>query len=50
VTGCWFDGGDGNETGDICNLDVQQLGDYTVQTDWSNQANACLLAPQASDS
>jgi hypothetical protein len=50
VTNGWFGDGDGNETGDICNADVQQFGDYTVQTEWSNQANACLLAPQAPDS
>lgn len=34
-----------NEIGDICNHDVQQLGGYTIQSEWSNKANACLIHP-----
>ena len=40
----WFDD-TGNEIGDICNRTVQQLGVYTIQLEWSNQANECRLAP-----
>lgn len=41
----WVDDATGNEIGDICNASVMQLGQYTVQGEWSNQAGACLIAP-----
>jgi hypothetical protein len=41
----WFDNTTGNEIGDICNQSVQKLGPYTVQLEWSNANNACLLGP-----
>jgi hypothetical protein len=41
----WWDDNGGNEVGDICNSDVHQLGGFTVQSEWSNKANACVLAP-----
>ena len=44
-TGWYDDNPPGNEIGDICNSTVQQLGGYTIQLEWSNQANACLLKP-----
>ncbi len=31
------------EIGDICNFQATQLGGYNVQTEWSNQAKACIL-------
>ncbi len=34
-----------NEIGDICNHDVQQLNGYTIQSEWSNKANACRIEP-----
>jgi hypothetical protein len=33
------------EIGDICNEDVQQLNGYTIQSEWSNKANACRIKP-----
>jgi Viral BACON domain len=33
------------EIGDICNHVVQQLNGYTIQAEWSNKANACLIHP-----
>ena len=42
----WFeDTAPNNEIGDICNSSQQQLGPYTVQLEWSNVDNACLLVP-----
>lgn len=42
----WFeDVAPGNEIGDICNGDVQQLGGFTIQSEWSNAANACRIQP-----
>lgn len=29
------------EIGDICAWQSKQLGQYTVQLEWSNQANQC---------
>lgn len=33
------------EIGDICNNDVQHLNGYTIQSEWSNKANACIIHP-----
>lgn len=37
----WYDDQNG-EIGDICAWQTKQLGQYTVQLEWSNQANSCL--------
>jgi hypothetical protein len=37
----WYDDQNG-EVGDICAWQTRQLGDYTVQLEWSNQQNACV--------
>jgi hypothetical protein len=37
----WYDDVNG-EIGDICAWQTKQLGQYTVQLEWSNQAGACL--------
>jgi hypothetical protein len=37
----WFDDANG-EIGDVCTWKVKQVGNYTVQQEWSNQANACI--------
>jgi hypothetical protein len=37
----WYDDVNG-EIGDICAWQTKQVGDYTVQLEWSNQANACV--------
>lgn len=40
----WFDDTPpNNEIGDICNSTVQKFGGFTIQAEWSNAANACLL-------
>jgi hypothetical protein len=36
----WYDDNNG-EIGDICAWKTKQLGNYTVQLEWSNAANAC---------
>ncbi|HKF51938.1 MAG TPA: hypothetical protein VKB26_06475 [Candidatus Acidoferrales bacterium] len=36
----WYDDNNG-EIGDICAWKTRQLGDYTIQLEWSNQAGAC---------
>jgi hypothetical protein len=42
----WFDDAPpNNEIGDICNANVQQLGGFTIQGEWSNAANACRIQP-----
>jgi hypothetical protein len=41
----WWDTGTGNEIGDICNRQTTRLGGYMIQTEWSNQASACVIAP-----
>ncbi len=42
----WFDDTPPrNEIGDICNTDTQRLGRWTVQSEWSNEGNACLIRP-----
>src|SRR5215831_6154509 len=37
----WYDQNNG-EIGDICAWQTRQLGNYTVQLEWSNQANSCV--------
>jgi hypothetical protein len=37
----WYDDNNG-EIGDICAWKTKQVGSYTVQTEWSNAANACV--------
>ncbi len=37
----WYDDTNG-EIGDICAWQFKQLGNYTVQLEWSNQANSCI--------
>lgn len=37
----WYDDQNG-EIGDICAWQTKQLGDYTVQLEWSNRARQCL--------
>ncbi len=37
----WYDQNNG-EIGDICAWQTKQLGNYTVQKEWSNSANACV--------
>ena len=37
----WYDDTNG-EIGDICAWQTKKVGDYTVQLEWSNQANLCL--------
>ncbi len=39
----WFDPTTGNEIGDICNRLFQRIGNFAVQLEWSNNANACLI-------
>lgn len=37
----WYDDANG-EIGDICAWQFKQLGQYTVQAEWSNNANQCV--------
>jgi len=37
----WYDDSNG-EIGDICAWQVKQLGQYTVQLEWSNKQGACV--------
>jgi hypothetical protein len=37
----WYDDVHG-EIGDICAWERKQIGDYTVQLEWSNKANKCV--------
>lgn len=37
----WYDQSNG-EIGDICAWQTKQLGNYTVQKEWSNSANSCV--------
>ncbi len=37
----WYDQNNG-EIGDICAWKTKQLGNYTVQLEWSNQASSCV--------
>jgi hypothetical protein len=37
----WYDDNNG-EIGDICAWKTRQLGNYTIQLEWSNKAGACI--------
>jgi len=37
----WYDQNNG-EIGDICAWKTKQVGNYTVQLEWSNNANSCV--------
>jgi hypothetical protein len=37
----WYDDNNG-EIGDICAWHTKQLGNYTIQLEWSNKASACI--------
>jgi len=37
----WYDDNNG-EIGDICSWKTKQLGNYTIQLEWSNKADACI--------
>jgi hypothetical protein len=37
----WYDDNNG-EIGDICAWKTKQLGNYTIQQEWSNNANSCV--------
>ena len=37
----WYDDNNG-EIGDICAWHTRKLGDYVIQTEWSNRQNACV--------
>jgi hypothetical protein len=37
----WYDDTNG-EIGDICAWKTRQLGNYTIQLEWSNKSNSCL--------
>jgi hypothetical protein len=37
----WYDDNHG-EIGDICAWQTKQLGNFTIQLEWSNSANACI--------
>lgn len=39
----WWDPDTGNEIGDICNRQTVRLGNYLVQTEWSNTQRACVF-------
>ena len=41
----WFDPNTGNEIGDICNRQTVRMGNFLVQTEWSNEQTACAFAP-----
>lgn len=44
----WFDDTSPyNEIGDICNSGVANLGEFVVQSEWSNLQQACVFAPGA---
>jgi hypothetical protein len=42
----WFDRATGDEIGDICNGNVTSLGGFVIQGEWSNNQNACTIAPR----
>lgn len=37
----WYDDNNG-EIGDICAWKTKQLGNYTIQLEWSNKSNSCI--------
>ena len=41
----WWDPNTGNEIGDICNRQTVRLGNYLVQTEWSNSQGVCTISP-----
>ena len=41
----WYDSVTGNEIGDICNRQTIRLGNYLVQTEWSNAQGVCTITP-----
>lgn len=41
----WWDTNTSNEIGDVCNQQTARLGGYLIQTEWSNNQNACVFAP-----
>ena len=41
----WYDSATGNEIGDICNRQTVRLGNYLVQTEWSNAQGVCTILP-----
>ena len=41
----WWDPNTGNEIGDICNRQTVRLGNYLVQTEWSNSQTSCSIGP-----
>ena len=43
--GTWWDPNTGNEIGDICNRQTVRLGNYLVQTEWSNSQTSCSIGP-----
>jgi hypothetical protein len=43
----WFDPNTSNEIGDICNRQTTQLGDFLIQTEWSNSLGACAIRTPA---
>jgi hypothetical protein len=40
----WWEDGQGDEIGDLCNRQTTRLGGYLVQTEWSNAQNTCAIA------
>lgn len=38
----WYDSNNNMEIGDICAWQTKQVGNYTVQQEWSNQNNTCM--------
>lgn len=40
----WWEDGQGDEIGDLCNRQTTRIGGYLVQTEWSNAQNACAIA------
>ena len=44
----WYDNTNG-EIGDICNAQQGSICGYTVQAEWSNQSNACIVKKASTD-
>ena len=40
----WWDTNTGNEIGDICNRQTTVFGGFLIQTEWSNNQSACVIA------
>jgi len=45
ASNAWFDDASQNEIGDICNSGVTTLGGFVIQSEWSNDQNACVIRP-----